>query len=313
MRSADRSRTTAAAAVVVPAAFCALLLALQAPLAQPRENPVTRTVTVVKAERILFPNTISVTGILVARKDVLVQPDREGMQITQVPVHPGDTVRSGQVLARLAPPEGQPGGSVDVTAPVEGLVTFSSAVVGALASARGPPLFQIADRGEMELLAEAPIATLQKISAAQRERSEVRARVEVIGTGELPGKIRMLSTAINPTTQLGQLRVSVIARDARLRAGAFGRAIIDLGESCEYPGVPLSAVLYLEGSPVVQVVRDDIVETREVTVGLLAGKQAEIRKGLTVGEMVIVRAGAFVRDGDRVHPIPETPETACKR
>ena len=54
---------------------------------------------------------------------------------------------------------------------------------------------------------------------------------------------------------------------------------------------------------VVQVVRDDRVETRRVTVGLLAAGQAEIREGVAEGEMVISRSGAFVRDGDRVRAV----------
>jgi hypothetical protein len=54
-----------------------------------------------------------------------------------------------------------------------------------------------------------------------------------------------------------------------------------------------------------QTVRDGRIETRPVTVGLLAAGQAEIRKGIAEGELVVPRAGAFVRDGDRVRAIVE--------
>jgi HlyD family secretion protein len=283
-----------AAAVALAAAAGQPLLPLQAAAAEPSEAS-DRAVTVAQAKRVCFGNTIQVTGVLVPRKEILVRPDREGLQISQVPVQPGDTVRSGQVLARLTPPEGQPGGNVEVTAPAAGVITFSSAIVGAAASARGLPLFQIAERGEMELLAETPVKTLQSLAPNQS------AKIEVIGVGELSGKIRLLSSAINPTTQLGQVHLT-IGNDARLRVGAFGRAIIDLGQRCG-PAVPLSAVLYGAGGAVVQVVRDNRVETRRVSVGLLAAGQAEIREGISETEMVIARAGAFVRDGDRVRAV----------
>ena len=52
-----------------------------------------------------------------------------------------------------------------------------------------------------------------------------------------------------------------------------------------------------------QTVRDGRIETRRVSVGLLAAGQAEIREGLSEGDMVVARAGAFVRDGDRVRPV----------
>jgi hypothetical protein len=46
------------------------------------------------------------------------------------------------------------------------------------------------------------------------------------------------------------------------------------------------------------------VETRSVTVGLKADGKAEIRKGIEPGEQVIAISGTFVRDGDKVTPVP---------
>ena len=51
-------------------------------------------------------------------------------------------------------------------------------------------------------------------------------------------------------------------------------------------------------------VRDGVVETRSVTLGLKADAKAEIRKGIDPGEQVIAISGTFVRDGDRVTPVP---------
>jgi multidrug efflux pump subunit AcrA (membrane-fusion protein) len=67
----------------------------------------------------------------------------------------------------------------------------------------------------------------------------------------------------------------------------------------------LSAVLYGPEGAVVQVVRDDRIETRRVRVGLLSGGKAEIREGLSEGDQVVARAGTFLREGDRVRPMPE--------
>ena len=254
-------------------------------------------VTVARTTNVCFTDTLQVTGVVVPRNEILVRPDREGLQISQVLVEPGDTVVSGQVLARLAAPEGQQGGgtTVAVQAPAAGVVISRSAVVGTLASARGEPLFRIAAKGEMELLAETPVKTLASVVSNQP------AKIAIVGAGELSGKVRVFSVAINPTTQLGQIRL-FIGSDPKLRVGAFGRATIDVGRRCG-PAIPLSAVLYGPGGAVVQVVRDNRIETRRVSVGLIAAGQAEIREGLTEGEMVVARAGAFVREGDRVRAI----------
>jgi hypothetical protein len=122
------------------------------------------------------------------------------------------------------------------------------------------------------------------------------------------GKVRLISQAINSATQLGEVRL-FIGSDSRLRVGAFGRATINVGRRCA-PAVPLSAVLYGTDGAVVQVVRDDRVETRRVNVGLLAAGQVEIRDGLREGDVVVARAGAFLREGDRIRPVPATESSA---
>jgi HlyD family secretion protein len=262
--------------------------------AERTDAPSDMMVTVVKTKNMCFDDSLQVTGIVTPRSEILVRPDRDGM-ISQVLVEAGETVTSGQVLARVAPPEGQSGSATSVQAPSAGLISSKAAVVGMPASPRGEPLFRIAANEEMELLTETPIKNLARIAPNQS------AKIEIIGVGELNGKVRQLSTAINQTTQLGQVRV-FIGRDSRIRVGAFGRATIQIARRCG-PSIPFSAVLYGPGGAIVQTVRDGRVESRRVTVGLLSAGQAEIREGLSEGDTVVVRAGAFLRDGDRVRPV----------
>ncbi len=261
-------------------------------------------VTVARTKRMCFADTLQVTGLLSPRNEILVRPDREGLQISQVLAEAGDTVTSGQVLARLTPPEGQPGSGTTtaVQAPAAGVISGRAAVVGATASARAEPLFRIVAKGEMELLAETPVKNLSSVAPNQP------AKIDIVGVGTLSGRVRLSSTAINPTTQLGQIHI-FIGSDPRLRVGAFGRATIDVGRRCG-PAVPLSAVLYGQGGAIVQVVRDRRIETRQVNIGLIAGGQVEIRDGFSEGDTVVARAGAFVREGDRVRPIVEAEPSA---
>ena len=259
------------------------------------DAPVDMVVTVVKVKNMCFADTLQVTGVVTPREEILVRPDREGLQISRVLVETGDTVVSGQVLARLTQSEGQQGSGATVQAPAAGIISFKAATVGALASARAEPLFRIATNGEMEFLAETPIKNFAKLEPNQS------AKVEIVGVGALEGKVRHISTTINPTMQLGEVRL-FIGRDPRLRVGAFGRATIETSRRCG-AAVPFSAILYGRGGTIVQMVRDGRIETRPVTVGLLAVGQAEIRREVAEGELVVSRAGAFVRDGDRVRAI----------
>jgi HlyD family secretion protein len=253
-------------------------------------------VTVVRAKRSCFADTISVSGMLVPREEVAVRPEREGLQISQVLVDAGETVTSGQVLARLVPPDTQPNSSqaVQVQAPVAGIILKVDATIGTTASAKAAPLFQIIARGEFELLGELPANQLSKLSAGQV------AKISVAGASEVAGRVRSIAATVNGGTQLGQVNIFV-GSDARLRVGAFGRGQIVIAQSCNV-AIPLSAVLYSQDTAVVAVVRNDRVETRQVVVGHLAEGEAEVREGLAEGDLVVAKAGAFFREGDRVRP-----------
>src|ERR1051326_3361859 len=74
-----------------------------------RESASGMAVTVERAHRECFADTVRVAGTLVAREESFARPDVDGQRITQVLVEDGDVVTEGQVLARLARPEGQPG------------------------------------------------------------------------------------------------------------------------------------------------------------------------------------------------------------
>jgi hypothetical protein len=62
-------------------------------------------VTVARTTNVCFTDTLQVTGVVVPRNEILVRPDREGLQISQVLVEPGDTVVCGAGVGGLTPPE----------------------------------------------------------------------------------------------------------------------------------------------------------------------------------------------------------------
>jgi multidrug efflux pump subunit AcrA (membrane-fusion protein) len=257
--------------------------------------PPGMAVTVAKSKSACFSDMLVVMGDVVPRSEILVRPDREGLQLTEILVKAGDSVSSGQVLAHLAPPNGQQGSAIPIGAPVGGIILAAPTVVGEMASARGEPLFRIIAEGDLELSAEVPAKQASRLSAGQV------AKVKVAGMDESPGRVRLVSTTVDPTTQLGQVHIS-LEHNPLLRVGAFARATIGVGQSCGV-AIPLSALLFGTEGPVVQVIRDNRIETRRVAVGLFAQSDVEIRQGLAEGDMIVVRAGAFLRDGDRVRPV----------
>jgi HlyD family secretion protein len=113
--------------------------------------------------------------------------------------------------------------------------------------------------------------------------------------------VRRVAPTIEPNSQLGQVLIAVTT-NRRLLVNSSGRAMITTGKSCNV-SVPLTAVLYGSAGTVVQVVRRQRVETKQVEVGLMSSGQVEIRSGLNEGDIVVARAGALLREGDPVRPL----------
>ena len=252
-------------------------------------------VTVAKAKRTCFTDSIDITGRLVPKEEIFVRPDHEGYEVSQVLAEVGDTVKSGDILARLTPPDGQSGGPTSVESPAAGVVGKVSAVVGTLTSFQAPPLFQIIAKGEIELLADVSTKVISQLSPGQP------AKVHIVGIGEVRGRVRLVAPTVDAATQLGSARI-FLGNAKNLRIGTFGRASIVAGESCGI-AIPLSAVLYGSIGAIVEVVRENRIETRKVVIGLLSGGTVEVREGLSDGDMVVSRAGAFLREGDLVRPV----------
>lgn len=263
------------------------------------------TVSVAKTAKTCFADTITVTGILIPKEEAFVRPEREGLQISQVLVEEGEFVPAGQPLIRLVQPDAPAGTApTTLTAPVAGKVQRIAATVGTLASVRAEPLVQIISQGQIELQADVLSRDIGKIAPGQK------AKVSVVGVGPMDGQVRLRAPTIDPMTQLAQIRLS-LADSQRVNVGAFARADITVGQSCGV-AVPMSAVLYGRDGAVVQVVRDNRIETRKVKIGLYAGGDVEIREGVAEGETIILRAGAFLRESDRVRPILLEQTTARK-
>ncbi len=187
-------------------------------------------------------------------------------------------------------------GYTEIKAPTEGLVSRRNARIGQVASAQvGEPLFRIIEKGEVEMAAEVSEVYLPKMTVG------MPARIEVAGLRERTGTIRLISPEVDPATRLGRVRI-FIGDDKELRVGTFGRAVIDIAKS-DGLGVPASAILNHNDSLTVQVVKDGKVETRKVSAGLTSGGKAEIVEGLSEGELVVLRSGTLLRDGDVVRPV----------
>jgi len=189
-----------------------------------------------------------------------------------------------------------------LTAPAGGLVSKSTAKVGAVAAAiplpppMGPePLFRIIVGNKLEIEADVPSVQLPKLKPGQL------ARVQLENGRDLTSQVRTVLPEIDSKTQLGKVRLTIDS-DPAIRAGMFARGTIDASHSCGV-SIPRSAVQYQTEGTTVQVVRDTTVETRRVRLGFFSDTDIEVREGVKEGELVIANAGTSLHDGDQVKPM----------
>jgi HlyD family secretion protein len=188
--------------------------------------------------------------------------------------------------------------NTEVRAPADGLVSRRTARIGGMASGVAEPLFRIVLRSEVELDAEVIETELAKMSAGQK------AKINVAGVGDVTGTVRLVTPEVDKTTRLGRVRI-FLGDDQRLRIGSFARGTVDTAQGHGL-AVPTSAVVFDAEGAFVQVVRDGHVARSNITTGLISRGRVEVREGLAAGDIVVAKAGTFLRDGDAVRAI--TPD-----
>lgn len=212
---------------------------------------------------------------------------RDGLKLAEATKQEAEAQRR-EIEWRLA--------NTEVAAPRSGLISRRTARIGGLAAGAAEPMFRIIADGEIELEANIIEADLARIAAGQP------ATIEVAGAQNVTGRVRLVAPEVDRMTRLGTAKIFIGDR-SDLRIGAFARAHVVAREGSGFT-VPAAAILYSADSrPSVLVVRGDRVEARSVATGLRSGDLIEITKGLTEGEMVVAKAGTFLRDGDRVRPV----------
>lgn len=256
------------------------------------------TVSVTRPRQRCFEEEVRVSGVLGPAREVEVRPEREGLRLVRLLAGPSDEVTAGQVLAQLAREDDPAGALTPVRSPVAGTVGRSTASVGEVVSSNANPLFQIAEQGEIELVADVPLSDLRKLASGQT------ALVAPLGLSPIQGRVRSVAAAGESATQLGrvQIRLESARRNANLPWGTFARGMVSVGQRCGV-AVPFASLSAGPDGTSVYVASGDRVEGRPVTTGLSSGDLIEIRNGLAESDLVVLNAGAFLREGDLIRPV----------
>jgi RND family efflux transporter MFP subunit len=194
-----------------------------------------------------------------------------------------------------------------VLAPFAGVITRRNVDVGDLidagSSGGGRPLFLLAQTDPLRVYINVPQAYAQLVKTGQPvvvTQAELRGRT-------FKGEVARSSGAIDATTRMMQVEVSLPNRDGALLPGAYVQVSLPLAAS-QALSVPSNALLFrAEGTRVAVVDADHKVRLRPVTVGRNYGETVELLDGIAATDRLVLNPSDSLAEGDIVALAKESP------
>jgi len=182
----------------------------------------------------------------------------------------------------------------EVRSPMNGVVSDRPLNVGEMASS-GSALISIVDLSTVVARASVPVheATLLSVGKPATITS---------GTIEVPGKISVVSPAVDPNTTTVQVWVEAQNSGEHLKLGSTVKIEMDAGAVRDAIVIPVSALLSSDegGEKVMVAGSDGLAHERPVTVGIRSGDEVQISKGLKPGEQVITQGALGLDDKAKI-------------
>jgi RND family efflux transporter MFP subunit len=182
-----------------------------------------------------------------------------------------------------------------VSAPFEGVITKrfvdNGALVEAGTASNTGPLVELAESNMLRLRFPVPEAETPLV----RVGGDVRIAIDAVHKA-FSGKIARDSWDIDRSTRTMIVEVDVPNPTDIFKAGMYASVTLSTQDAEGVLAVPLQALLAGDTLSILVVGSDNIIEERKVVVGMRTASLAEIRSGLSEGDLVVV--------GDRSGLVP---------
>lgn len=180
---------------------------------------------------------------------------------------------------------------------VKRLVSDGEQVDGSAAT----PIFEVANLSQVELFGNVPAIYLGQIRVG--ETFPVTA--DGFPGKSFTGRVAAISPAVDPTTNVGTVRIRLANPAGLLRLGMFLSAQLPLEVHSNALVVPSQAVYRDEsGEPQVYVIKGDTADASAVKLGIEAQGQTELLSGAEAGQDVILAGGYGLGDHARIKVKP---------
>lgn len=185
--------------------------------------------------------------------------------------------------------------NASVRAPIGGVITRRSVSRGQMIGA-GVPLFHLQDAAVVRFGTAVDARTFHRLA----RDGEVEVQVEAFPDKVFAGRVTRLSPQLDPGTRRASIEIEIDNAAGELLPNMFARGRMAVGVEEQARVVPYSS-LHEEGhTQFIYVVKDDVLERRQVRAEHLDRTETLILEGVEAGEMVVTSGGQRLRDGARV-------------
>jgi HlyD family secretion protein len=190
----------------------------------------------------------------------------------------------------------------EIRSPIDGVVTDRPTYPGETPPP-GTPLLTVMNTSSVIAKTHIP-----QDQAAQLKPGD-SVTIKTGGDVEVAGKVTLVSPALDPNSTTVEVWVEAPNPDGRLRPGSSVSLEMVSQTVNDAVVVPAPALLKTpEGATTVMIVKDGHAQSVEVETGIHDGPRVQITKGLSGGEMVIVRGSYGLPDKTKVKVAePESP------
>lgn len=211
-------------------------------------------------------------------------------QVTQVYAAIGQSVRQGQRLARVQSRlVGDPPPSVDVIAPMSGVIDQQLATVG-LSVEPATTLFHIRDGSEVNIVARVYEEDLGKIALGQ----DANVRLLSYPDRHFAGKIVLVGPSLDPASRTVEVWVKLDNSEGLLKPNLFARVSVVLRHNAAALSVPTAAIIEANGEKFVFVRQKGKFVRVDIGTGTSDDTYTEVTEGLVPGDEVVTQGNRQV-------------------
>ncbi|RSK28720.1 efflux RND transporter periplasmic adaptor subunit [Bacillus sp. HMF5848] len=183
---------------------------------------------------------------------------------------------------------------IQITAPVDGLVTNIDVIVGGAISP-GQQLAKIEQQNPLHIRAYVSESDLQAVQNTKK----MGVYLPILDK-KLSANVLYISRSYDKAKSGYEIKLTVPNDDYSILPGMSAQLLVDDSTAKQVMTVPVSSVITEEGKSYVFVIENNVAEKREVKVGRKTTELVEIMSGVKKGEKVAVVGTGLLEDGSKV-------------